>query len=567
MRSACLAGITLLCVFVAVLAASDRVLLWVNSDQVILLHPAFRDAGQVMVPLLECGRLVGLEASYVDQDASIITRSSKGRKLFPVEHFFIRNRIAYVSLTELAELTGARIHTVGEEIYVETEPVSLTSFDPTSDEVTVRFDSFVPCRTIEAGGGRIRLRFYHCSLAAASQWLAFSEGPISSVELREGRNQTVELTIDFSSAYLPQLKRFSSAGLYSLSLVFDHESQAKEKEEILPWITYNQIQSDLGHGTVRTNYLYIDSWRDHYQLSPAIPLNGVGNLAYLRDIAQFHGAPVAINTNFFDTVTNIPVGLLIVNGEVQSSNYERRGALGIDIFGHLVFFNPTITMFLRVGGEKIIVDDVNRPIKSNEIVVYTPGYTGDISRGSLESYRILKVRSNRVVAAEDSPYIARDSSATLIVASGTACPRLAMIGVSDEVNIEHVLDQGDPLITDVVSAGPLLMVDGKDVLDPRKEAFSLNSPLVSGLASRSVLATDWYGGLILLAVVKGTGSVGADFADLLVILHSLPVRIKNAIAFDGGHSSSLVFKEGATYWEIGAGGKVAAGLLLIPDDR
>ncbi|MCK5060795.1 phosphodiester glycosidase family protein, partial [Candidatus Bipolaricaulota bacterium] len=80
-------------------------------------------------------------------------------------------------------------------------------------------------------------------------------------------------------------------------------------------------------------------------------------------------------------------------------------------------------------------------------------------------------------------------------------------------------------------------------------------------------ATDWYGGLILLAVVKGTGSVGADFADLLAILHSLPVRIKNAIAFDGGHSSSLVFKEGATYWEIGAGGKVAAGLLLIPDDR
>ncbi|MCK5060528.1 hypothetical protein KAQ80_01550, partial [Candidatus Bipolaricaulota bacterium] len=72
MRSACLAGIALLCVFVAVLAASDRALLWVNSDQVILLHPPFQDAGQVMVPLLEFGRFVGLEASYVDQDASIV---------------------------------------------------------------------------------------------------------------------------------------------------------------------------------------------------------------------------------------------------------------------------------------------------------------------------------------------------------------------------------------------------------------------------------------------------------------------------------------------------------------
>jgi len=567
MRSGCLAGIALLCVFVAVLAASDRVLVWVNNDQVILLHRAFQDAGRVMVPLLEFGRFVGLEASYVDQDASILTRSSKGKKLFPAEHFFIHNRIAYVSLTELAELTGARMHTIGKEVYVESEPASLTCFDPTSHEVTARFDGFVPCRTIEAGGGRIRLRFYHCSLATASQWLAFSEGPISSVELREGKNQTVELTVGFSSACLPQFKRFSSAGFYSLSLVFDHELQAKEKEEILPWITYNQIQSDLGHGTVRTNYLYIDSWRDHYRLSPAIPHTGVGSLAYLRDIAQFHGAPVAINTNFFDTATNIPVGLLIVNGEVQSSNYERRGALGIDIFGHLVFFNPTITMFLRVNGEKITIDDVNRPIKSDEVVVYTPSYTGTISRGSLKSYRILKVRSNRVVAAEDSPYVVRDSSAILVVASGVACSRLAMIGISDEVNVEHVLDQGGPLITDAVSAGPLLMVAGKDVLDPGKEAFSLNSSLVSGLASRSVLATDWYGGLILLAVVKGTESVGADFVDLLAILHSLPVRIKNAIAFDGGHSSSLVFKDGASYWEIGTGGKVAAGLLLIPDNR
>jgi len=567
MRSGCLAGVALLCVFVAVLAVSDEVLLWVNNDQVILLHSPFRDGGQVMVPLLEFGRFVGLEASYVDQDLSILTRSSRGEKLFSVEYFFIRNRIAYVPLTKLAELTGARMHTMGKEVYVETNPASLTSFNSTSDEVTARFNGFVPCRTIEAGDGRIRLRFYHCSLAVAPQWLGFSDGPISSVELRETRNQIVELTVSFSSAYLPQSNRSSSAGLYSLSLVFNHELQAREREEILPWIAYNQIQSDLGHGTVTTNYLYIDSWHEHYQLASAIPLNGVGNLAYLRDIAQFHGALVAINTNFFDTATNIPVGLLIVNGEAQSSNYRRRGALGIDIFGHLEFFNPTISMFLRADGKRIAIDDVNRPIKQDEIVVYTPDYTATISRGSLGSYRILKVRSHRVVATEDSPYVVQDSSTTLVVASGTARSKLATIGVFKEVNIEYVLDQGDPLITDAVSAGPLLMVAGKDVLDPAREAFNLNSPLVNGLASRSVLATDWYGGLILLAVVKDMGSVGADFADLLAILHSLPVRIKDAIAFDGGHSSSLVFRDGASYREIGTGGKVAAGLLLIPHNR
>jgi len=45
------------------------------------------------------------------------------------------------------------------------------------------------------------------------------------------------------------------------------------------------------------------------------------------------------------------------------------------------------------------------------------------------------------------------------------------------------------------------------------------------------------------------------------------VKVKNAIAFDGGHSSSLVFKDGPIYREISSGGKVAVGLLLVPTDR
>jgi hypothetical protein len=45
------------------------------------------------------------------------------------------------------------------------------------------------------------------------------------------------------------------------------------------------------------------------------------------------------------------------------------------------------------------------------------------------------------------------------------------------------------------------------------------------------------------------------------------VKVKDAIAFDGGHSSSLVFKDGATYREISSGGKITVGLLLVPTDR
>jgi len=136
-----------------------------------------------------------------------------------------------------------------------------------------------------------------------------------------------------------------------------------------------------------------------------------------------------------------------------------------------------------------------------------------------------------------------------------------------KVNFEYALDQGDLLITDAVSAGPLLYHDGDVVLSPQEESFNVDSYLVSGRAARSLLATDWYGGLVLLTVIKNSESVGTDFAGLLNILGKLPVKVKNAIAFDGGHSSSLVFKDGPIYREISSGGKVAVGLLLVPTDR
>ncbi|MEA3356238.1 MAG: phosphodiester glycosidase family protein, partial [Candidatus Bipolaricaulota bacterium] len=332
--------------------------------------------------------------------------------------------------------------------------------------------------------------------------------------------------------------------------------------------TYYEFETDLGAGPVRINYLHINQWKKHYQLLPAVPSTGVGTLGYLDEIAAEHGAVAAINANFFDTATNLPVGLLIVNGTPLSSNYKRRAALGIDLLGGLTFFNPVVSIYLRTEERrKIGIDDVNRPINSNELIGYTPGYSGQITRGNLRSLRVLKVEDERVTASNAELYVKADPSVSLIVADGTARDRLAGIEVGDEANLEFTLDQGGLLITDVISAGPLLFHGGVDVLDPEKEGFRPDSALVNGLTSRSVIATDRYGGLILLAVARDQQSVGADFDDLLSILRSLPVPIRDAIALDGGHSSSLVFKEGLDYRETSSGGRVAAALLLLPDNR
>lgn len=541
--------------------------IYVDGEPVSLGHTLIQQGNTILAPLRELGLYLGIEAAYTEEEQSIAVRSAGGERFFPADHFPSHDGVYYVSLDELIDIASAQIHTVGDEIHIESEASHLTSLTATGGQVAVRFDSFVPYQLISDGANAIHLRFYHCKLDTAPREVAVTGGSVTAVTLGASSRRTADLIITLSDNSLPQIKRFSSSGFYSVSLLFDHQSSLEIEDEIAPHITYHEITTDLGDGPLKLKYLYVDEWRDHYRLVPSVPKTGVGTLASLADIARGQGAQAAINGNFFDTSNNIPIGLLITDGQVLSSNYERRAALGIDIFGRLTFFNPTVSLFLRAGGEKIAIADVNRPIKSGELIVYTRGYSGPLTSGFSDSFRVVKVRDDTVTSIQDGPYVIADPSADILVASGSARSRIASLSVGENVNFEYTLDQGDLLITNAVSAGPLLYSNGNKVLDPAAEGFQVDSYLVRGLAARSVLATDWYGGLILMTVVKNSESVGTDFDGLLTLLSRLPVKIKNAIAFDGGHSSSLLFKDGAAYREISSGGKVAVGLLLVATDR
>lgn len=568
MRSGWLLAIAVICILVVALGMSGgEVPLRVNGDVVTLIHPLLQEAGQWLVPLREFGLRLGVEAAYIEEENSICVRWDDGKVFFSTDYFPLYGGIYYIPLDELIDIVGAELHTIGDEIYIETDLQQLISLEATADRVIARFDGFVPYETIETRSGTIHLRFYHCALATVPRQVALTGGAITSATLGTSTGQSIDLIIEISGTSLPQTKRFETPGFYSVSLTFDHQPLVEAEVEILPHVTYHEIETDLGEGPVKINYLYVENWREHYRLVPTISQRGLGTLSSLKEMALSHGARAAINANFFDPATGIPIGLLIINGQALGSNYARRAAVGIDLFGRLTFFHPAVYLYLRTGEERIPLDDVNRSIQADELVAYTAGYPGPITRGSSQTFRTVKVRDDQVTAIQDGPYVVEDRSADLLVACGAARDRLTTLRIGDEVNIEYTLDEGNLLITDVVSAGPLLVASGRDALDPEAESFQIGSYLVSGLAARSVLATDWHGGLILLTVTKNSGSVGANFEDLLSILHRLPIKVKDAIAFDGGHSSSLVFKDGATYREIGSGGKVAVGLLLVPTDR
>jgi len=329
----------------------------------------------------------------------------------------------------------------------------------------------------------------------------------------------------------------------------------------------HEFMADLGRGPVLVRYLYVAEWWDDYRLIPTTPESGVGTLAPLEEMARTRAATAAVNANFFDPATGLPVGLLIRDGIVERANHGRRAALGIDLLGRLVFFHPQVSLYVRSGEGKVAVDDVNRPIRTDELVLYTESYVETIAPSPSQMLRVVRIHKGQVVGAGNERDPVPDGSASLLVASGAARTRIAFLSVGDEAAPGYDLDEGPLLITDAVSAGPLLVDEGRDALDLAAEGFDPDSALARGLAARSVLATDWTGGLLLLTVTKDATSVGADFWDLVAILQRLPTPVRSAIAFDGGHSSSLVLREGAGYRELGSGGEVAVGLLLVPKGR
>jgi exopolysaccharide biosynthesis protein len=84
---------------------------------------------------------------------------------------------------------------------------------------------------------------------------------------------------------------------------------------------------------------------------------------------------------------------------------------------------------------------------------------------------------------------------------------------------------------------------------------------VRAKAARSVLATTASGDLLFIIVLKDGRSVGADLRTLAILAQSLGAH--SALALDGGSSSTLLFRQGATVQTVGGQRPIAAGLALV----
>jgi len=325
-------------------------------------------------------------------------------------------------------------------------------------------------------------------------------------------------------------------------------------------LNYRQerVLTATGHATIFS--LNIPNFGESYHLTPMLPTEGIGQLAPLSEMAIQQGVVAAINANFFDPGSGLPIGLLLDNNRLEYEDYASRGAFGLDLFGNPHFLHLDAKAYFEIDDQQVLFNGVNRPIKANEMVMLTPAYGTDMVRLPGLS-KIIQIKQGKIISIFTGSVIQPDVESVFIVATGQRQSELLTLSTGDELSIKNSLNpQTKWPLKMAVSGGPMLIQNGLWVLDPAKESFKQN--FASARAARSAIGITAEGTLILMIVPKNNQSTGMTFAELTRWFQARGAV--NALAFDGGGSASMSFRVGIHWKHLGGTRNIAVGLGLAP---
>ncbi|MBI1741751.1 phosphodiester glycosidase family protein [Candidatus Acetothermia bacterium] len=539
-----------------------------NSPLRLLTSLPLEFDGKTFVPLKEIAPYLGADVALPNDLSSATLKWGLSQETtLDASDLYVRVGLVYVDLSKLVQILGARLQALDGKIYLYTTQAELKILSGIGDQLSFVFSQHVPYR-LEQRGATLKLIFYNALTHRALPTLASRR--IRSVQGEAQDLSMFAVTVYLNDAAEYDLSEFSTASGFSLWIRFGavklpslpQPTVYPQQPQSTVWLdahtTYNQSRVLTSGGIVRIHYLKVQDYRSNYWLQVGLPLAGIGTLSSLDDMTRAHGAFAAINANFFDPNSGHPVGLLVKDSFPVSQQYGQRAALLIDFLGKVNFANPTLQLSFKAFGKTLPIEGLNRPLKRDELVLYTSDYSKNI-RSELP-IRAVQVRSGKVIRVNDGYVASNDPGSMLLVASGSARSRLAGLRPADEVEVSYKLTPKPDLLLEAVSAGPMLIRDGQIILDPRAEGFTPQFATMK--AARSAVGVTPNGDLILLIALRGDGSVGADLTTLAQIMSQLGAQ--DAMALDGGGSSGLAFHKGISLETVGGDRPIAAALMLLP---
>ena len=295
-------------------------------------------------------------------------------------------------------------------------------------------------------------------------------------------------------------------------------------------------------------------------LRPLAPSHAQPGLRYLNQLAQPAKAMVAVNGGFFNRVRQLPLGAVRLNNRWLSGPILNRGAIGWDRNGPLMFGRLQLIQDMTVVGRRQWpLGMLNSGYVQRGLSRYTRAW-GSTYRALSGEEKALTLKQGRVDAVYDQAALVRGVplplKGDLIVArGGIALP--AQLG--DEVTIKT--RSSNPLgeRPQVIGGGPLLLQNGRVVLNGRQEGFSPGFLAVS--APRTVVAQDKE--RVWLFTAKGAN--GSDPTLLETSLALRQLDLTDALNLDGGGSTTMLIANTTVMTGRGITPRVQNGLGFVRD--
>ena len=568
-------GATRALVLAAFALTAVSVILFTGGTQKVFLNgdkledlEVIGSTNEARVPLKKAARLFGARIDPGRDDGYVLEWGKTDSLYISGSTLSVSGGRKFIDLDFLVENLGGKVNYSGKRANVKISPARLLSVSAIPGELSLNFDSYSSFSRSRSGD-TLELRFFNAVKTSDLSGRDFqqisaysSEASVHArqnkqivlrLKLKEGVNTTIK-TNRGETGFHFQLELEEGDGGSSLLPSVPSDGTLTGRQNF----SYNQMNLWADGGRQTLHYLEISDWSEDYRLVPVLPGGKVGRGSELTRMVQENFGVAGLNANFFDPGTFTPIGLVIRNGELLSRDWGRRAAVGIDYFGRLKFFRPDLDLFLRTPGGDITVQGLNRPVGDDDVVVYTPEYGKEISSRRLSV--VLEIQNGRVISRSASSPDFIESNQTVVVATGNKRSSLGGIGPGDEAEFDWTMEPFVPMLRGAVSAGPLLMKDGINVLDFDRENFSQNGGLVQSRARRTVLATTEDDKLLFI-IVSGAG-VGLEA--LPGLLRKSGLNIENAIAFDGGSSAGMIYRDGVRIEAIGGSRRIPVGLALIP---
>lgn len=326
------------------------------------------------------------------------------------------------------------------------------------------------------------------------------------------------------------------------------------------YITYRRTKRWLNGRPALVSVIIVNPEAENLIIKPTYGTYKLNSMRRVKDLVANERAIAGINASYFKPDTGVPLGASIINGEILTGPIFNRVVFGVTEDKKFKMDKIDITGEINIGSEiKLPLQNINQPIVSQKgFTVYTDRWGSRTPKTSQYFCHIVVLDGKVQYIKQSSVLIPKGGY--VVVGSRGRIPKT--IQQFDSVNYNVKVAQEDwQNVKYAVGGGPYLVKDGKIFID--NEKFSNHFLYMK--APRTAIGYTKNGSFIMLTVDgRQEGTSGATLPEVAKLMQELGAY--NAMNFDGGSSTQMVYKGKVVNRPTTPGGnRVTNALVIVPD--